>query len=238
MARMHEAQPDGPIEAMNLVQIFAGGRADALVARLDDLSLPPPTPDELREAPEKPDLRTGYLSRRGLARRALARRLKRGVDMIEIGREAAGAPLVISPPCGLHLSLSGRDDLAAVAFAEMPVGIDIEPVGAPFEHPLNVMHAAERELLAGLGDASHETFLKLWTAKEAYLKALKTGFGREPSEIEIRFAQQPDTSGALHPRGPDVRILDRGVDVSLACGFVQIVTYMDRRIALACLVLA
>ncbi len=36
---------------------------------------------------------------------------------------------------------------------------------------------------------------------DAYLKAVKTGFGREPSEIEIRFREQPDTSGALHPRG-------------------------------------
>lgn len=235
---MHEAQPGGKIEAMSLVQVFAGGCAEALVARHSDLTLPSPAPDEIREAPEKSHLRRGYLARRGLARRALARRLQCSAEAIAIGRETAGAPLIVAPHCGLHLSISGRDDLAAVAFAEKPVGVDIEPVGAPFEHPLNVMHAAERDLLARLGENAHETFLKLWTAKEAYLKALKTGFGREPSEIEIRFVRQADASGAMHPRGPDVRILDRGVEVPLACGFVQILGYRDRRIALACLVLA
>ncbi len=235
---MHEAQREGPLEAMGLSLLFAGGRAEAFVTRACDLTLPPPTRDERAAAPAKPELRDGYLLRRGLARRALARRLHVAPGEIGIGREPAGAPVVTTPSCGLHLSLSGRGDLAAAALAEKPVGIDIEPVDGMFEHPLNVMHPAERHLLARLGADAHETFLKLWTAKEAYLKALKTGFGREPSEIEIRFREQPDTSGALHPRGPDVDVIDRGAVVPLAAAFVQTLGYMNRRLAIACLVLA
>lgn len=238
MAHLQDAQPAAALEAFTLSSIFVGGRAEALVARRDDLTLPPPTLAEIAAAPQKPVLRENWLARRGFARRALARRLKCAVEDVALGAEPGGAPKILAPACNLHLSLSSREDLFAVAFAEKPVGVDIEPVGARFEHPLNVMHPAERERLATEGDGAHELFLKLWTAKEAYLKALKTGFGREPSEIEIRVASPTESSGALHVRGPDVEIVDRGARIPLASAFAQILGYRDRRLALALIVLA
>jgi 4'-phosphopantetheinyl transferase len=238
MAHLQDAQPAAALEAFGLTSMFVGGRADALVALRDDLTLPPSTPAEIAAAPRKPVLRENWLARRGFARRALARRLECAAEDVALGAEPGGAPEILAPACDLHLSLSSRADLFAVAFAEKPVGVDIEPVGALFEHPLNVMHACEREKLAAAGDGAHELFLKLWTAKEAYLKALKTGFGREPSEIEIRVAPETKSSGALHARGPDVTIFDRGVQIPLASAFVQILGYADRRLALACIVLA
>jgi len=238
MAHLQDAQRTAALEAFGLTGVFAGGRADALVARRDDLTLPPPTAAEIAAAPQKPGLRENWLARRGFARRALARRLTCAVEDVALGAEPGGAPKILAPACNLHLSLSSRENLFAVAFAERPVGVDIEPVGAPFAHPLNVMHPAEREALAAAGDGAHELFLKLWTAKEAYLKALKTGFGREPSEIEIRIAPERESSSALHARGRDVAIVDRGVEIPLASAFVQTVGYVDRRLALALIALA
>jgi 4'-phosphopantetheinyl transferase len=239
MAHLHDAQRNPPLEALTTTLIFAGGRADAHVARIEDLTLPAPSARECAEAPAKPELRTGWLARRGLARRAVARRLGCDAADVVIAHEAAGAPYIAAPDCALHISLSGRQDLVAVALAERPVGVDIEPVGARFEHPLNVMHPAERAALAALpDDETHDYFLRLWTAKEAYLKALKTGFGREPSEIEIRLGPPARIDGAIHVgRRDDIVILDRDVVAPVATAFVQRLLYMGRPLAFGCIVL-
>ena len=49
-----------------------------------------------------------------------------------------------------------------------------------------MLHPAEHAALETAGQGAHEMFLRLWTAKEAYVKALGTGLAREPREIEIR----------------------------------------------------
>ena len=239
MPHLHDAQRNAPLEAVTTTLAFAGGRADAYLARIEDLTLPPPTARELAEAPAKPALRVGWLARRGLARRVVARRLDCAIGDVVIAHDDAGAPCIVAPRCALHLSLSGRDDLMAVALCEKPVGVDIEPVGAPFEHPLNVMHPAERATLAALPeDEAHDYFLRLWTAKEAYLKALKTGFGREPSEVALRLGPAARTGGGIDVRDLDeIAILDR--DVAIPCAaFVRRLLHVDRPLVLACVALA
>lgn len=231
-------QRNDAIEAFTVALVYAGGRADAVFARLSDLTLPPPLPRELAEAPAEPQARARFLARRGLARRAVARRLDCAVEHVTIGRSASGAPVLLAPDARLHLALSGRDDLVAVALAEAPVGVDIEPVGAPFEAPLNVLHPDERAALAAMGADAHDHFMRLWTAKEAYLKALGTGFAREPAEIAIALAAPARIDGAIHRGGAgDVAIVDRGVPVRLATAFVQRLLYCGQPVALGCIVL-
>ena len=97
----------------------------------------------------------------------------------------AGAPAV---PDQISRSLAGRDDVVAAAVAGDPIGVDVEVIAAPFEPPLHVLHPAERAVLETAGQGAYEIFLLLWTAKEAYVKALGAGLAREPREIEIRLA--------------------------------------------------
>ncbi len=163
-----------------------------------------PTPRDLEEAPTQPRLRAAFLARRGVARRLAAARL--GVDPAEvvIGHAGSGAPRILAPEAGLRISMSGRDDFCAVALAEAPVGVDMEPLVPPAEPAWAVLHADERRALAGLEEgARHVAFLRIWTAKEAYLKALGEGLARELGGIEVIARSGGEKRGAFTLR--DVR---------------------------------
>jgi 4'-phosphopantetheinyl transferase len=148
----------------------------------DDLS---PTPRDLAEAPTGAS-RTAFLRRRALTRRVVAARLGVAPDAVEIGHDPRGAPRILAPHCGLYLSVSGRDGFCALAIAGTPVGVDIEPLAQDLKPPWTLLHPREAALLRSLDpDARGGAFLRLWTAKEAYLKAWGEGFSREPSHVAI-----------------------------------------------------
>ncbi len=159
-----------------------GATVVALALREDQLA---PTPRDLREAPPRDPARGAFLSRRALTRRAVAARLGVAPDSVEIGHAPSGAPRVLAPVSSLKISVSGRADFCAVAMAEAPVGVDIEPLRA-IEPPWSLLHPNERNALETLtGEALADAFSRFWTAKEAYLKALGLGFAREPMKIAV-----------------------------------------------------
>ena len=121
-----------------------------------------------------------YFLRRRLALRALLG-ASLGVDPgdVRIGYGVEGAPRVLSHKA--FVSIASRGSIAALAIASSPVGIDLEPLDAQAPVVREVLHP--RELLALQDKPDH--FLRLWTAKEAYLKAHGAGLLRDPSQIEI-----------------------------------------------------
>jgi len=148
----------------------------------DDLA---PTPRDLEEAPSRDPARGAFLRRRALSRRVVAARLGVAPESVEIGHAPSGAPRVLAPSSSLKISVSGRADFCAVAMAEAPIGVDIEPSRA-IEPPWSLLHPNERNMLETLtGEARADAFPRLWTAKEAYLKALGLGFARDPTKIAI-----------------------------------------------------
>ena len=154
----------------------------ALALREDHLA---PTPRDLQEAPSCDPAHGAFLRRRALTRRVVAARLGVTPESVEIGHAPSGAPGVLAPASSLKISVSGRADFCAVAMAEAPVGVDIEPSRA-IEPPWSLLHSNERNALETLtSEARADAFLRLWTAKEAYLKALGLGFAREPTKIAI-----------------------------------------------------
>ena len=115
-----------------------------------------------------------------LARR---RRLSQVVSSRFTDRLAPGVSIV-RPAISSGLYALGLM-LFAVALAEAPVGVDIEPSRA-IEPPWSLLHPNERKALETLtSEARPDAFLRLWTAKEAYLKALGLGFARDPTKIAI-----------------------------------------------------
>lgn len=166
---------DDSIEPLALSIDHPRARADIWLARLG--------------APAR-DLKA---ARAALARRLIAWRARCPEDEVLIAHDADGAPYIVAPAGALRLSLAGRDDLVAAAVADGAIGVDVETIGAPFDPPLNVLHPAERVALAAAGPEAHEKFLRFWTAKEAYVKALGVGFSREPAGIEIRLAASTAT---------------------------------------------
>lgn len=133
--------------------------------------------------PERSELR------RSLARKLLACQFGLDEDAVEIGHEPAGRPLILRPRgSGLHLSLATRSGLVAIALAHRPVGIDVEQVALANEPPLAALHPEERRWLEGLpASARPLAFAQLWSAKEAYVKALGAGFIRAPESFAVRL---------------------------------------------------
>lgn len=142
------------------------------------------TPERPATLPERSALR------RGMAARTLARQLGLPRDAIAIGHDARGRPLVEHPRgSGLHLSLATRAGLVAVALAHQPVGVDVEAVDPGAAPPMDVLHPEEAtRLLAQPQDERPLAFARLWSAKEAYVKALGTGFARAPESFAVSIS--------------------------------------------------
>lgn len=162
--------------------------ADLRDPRVLPLLRPAPVASDFRdEARPGASNRAYFLARRAALRSLVGLVADCRAEDVRIGYDGPGAPRVQFPD-GVHVSVSGRGALAALAVASAPVGIDIEPVQAGGEIIEDVLHADERAQLASLdGDAKMRHFLRIWTAKEAYLKALGTGLTIDPAHVAISF---------------------------------------------------
>lgn len=125
--------------------------------------------------------------RRGLARRIVARQLGCRAEGVAIAHDAAGRPLLDLPRgSGLHLSLATRAGIVAVGLAHQPLGVDVEQIDERAAPPLDLLHPEERSALLAVGAAQRaRNFASLWAAKEAYVKALGSGFRRAPESFAV-----------------------------------------------------
>ncbi len=131
---------------------------------------------------------------------------------VPLGQEPGGKPR-LHPPAGLAFSLSHSLDLAVIAVAARArVGVDVEMLARPSVPPGVLRRVLDERELALVLDAPpamrHEAFLRHWTAKEAYIKALGTGLappaGRGPAGLRgvaIRDAlTTPTLAESVAPR--------------------------------------
>ncbi|MHC4377346.1 MAG: 4'-phosphopantetheinyl transferase family protein [Planctomycetota bacterium] len=133
-----------------------------------------------------------FASAHALLRRALGAKLGAAPRELRFGAERRGKPLLEHPADGgvaFNLSHTRGASLTAMGpVAEL--GVDVES-GASLRDPLelapSVFHPAEREWLgAGLDEADlRARFLRLWTLKEAYLKARGWGLGGGPATWKL-----------------------------------------------------
>lgn len=95
----------------------------------------------------------------------------------------------LADAAGPRFNLSHAEEVAVVAVAAREVGIDVELLG----RGLRVLDAASvactPEEIAALRrlapEPRAEAFLRIWTAKEAYLKATGQGLTLPPDSVEI-----------------------------------------------------
>jgi 4'-phosphopantetheinyl transferase len=129
-----------------------------------------------------------------IACRAALRRILGGIIHVP----PAEVPLVVSklgkpelavPFDYLHFSLSHCENLALLALSvDGPVGVDVEASRRATELPdceTAFCHPAEIDALPVDSSARGECLLDIWTAKEAVLKALGTGFSHPPETVCI-----------------------------------------------------
>jgi 4'-phosphopantetheinyl transferase len=148
------------------------------------------SPDELARAARLryTTHRDRFLLAHAFLRRCLALRLDVPPERVEFAFSPKGKPHVR----GLWFSFSHSGDLAAVAVsAQQVVGIDIEQVRPIDVHTIAADHftPAEAHALAASADPV-AYFFRLWTRKEAVLKAY--GLGIVDSLAEMPPAQVHD----------------------------------------------
>ncbi|MBB1252740.1 4'-phosphopantetheinyl transferase superfamily protein [Streptomyces sp. OF3] len=114
---------------------------------------------------------------------------------------------------GPHFSLSHSGDLALIALAATPVGADVErlPRARTVDEVAGSLHPREAKELAELPTAERPVaFARTWARKEAYLKGIGTGLGRN---LDLDYVGSGPTPAA----GPDGwRLADVAVDEGYA----------------------
>ena len=156
-----------------------------------------------------PTLRARHAVARGALRRVLAGCLGCGAREVRFAVEKQGKP-VLDPWHGparpaFNLSHAGGHALIAVAGPDTRIGVDLEPL----DRDIDVASLAAMilppeqapDLLARPEPARTRSFLRIWTRKEAYLKATGTGLTVPPDRVVAR-------DGAAAP-GPLVVMGDR-----------------------------
>lgn len=149
--------------------------------------------------------RSHFVDRRVVLRAFVARCAGLAPEALRIVYDEHGAPRVIG--ADLFVSVSSRGARAALAVASAPVGVDLEPLDEAAPVIEDVLGKAERAALARLaGEARARAFLHIWTAKEAYLKAVGRGFKRDPALVNVGL------------RGAGFTVEDTGFPAELSAG--------------------
>jgi 4'-phosphopantetheinyl transferase len=153
--------------------------------------------------------RRRFVARRVFLRRVLGGYL--GVAPAAVGYRTVGTGRPeLDPACGLSFSTSHSGDLAVVAVSrDRVVGVDIEavrPIGDALDLARAFFTAREADALAATPfDRRSTAFLRLWTCKEAYVKAVGLGMTLAFSDFDV-LGRFPDRPPVLEPLagGPPV----------------------------------
>ncbi len=146
----------------------------------------------VREAAER------YVVTRSLVRAVLSERLAISPRNIQVSRTGTGKPVITQ---GIHFNVSHSGDLILMATSdERAVGVDIERkrevqrVDALLRRWLSEGEQADYATLHHGGASASEAFLRLWSLKEARLKALGVGIsGASSARLDIVEAFPLDT---------------------------------------------
>ena len=148
------------------------------------------------------EARRQFLLSRAALRMLLGRRLGCPPAALGFASETYGKPYAVidgrRAPISFNLSHSGGDALIALT-ASRSVGIDLEQRKARDDLDgiaASVFGARERAALASLtGPGKLALFYRLWTCKEALIKAKGTGFSEDPARFEV---PEPILAGGQH----------------------------------------
>lgn len=152
--------------------------------------------------------RDRFVAGRGLMRHALGAVLSLPGDTLELVFGPHGKPALLAhPSLSFNLSHSGQWIVFGWARA-VAVGVDVEAVRADvrvLEVAPSVFTSTEVEALRKLDVAEQRSaFFRLWTRKEAVLKAWGTGFSLEARAVHVGLDQGEVRASA--PGQPDARV--------------------------------
>lgn len=129
---------------------------------------------------------------------------------VRLSADKDGAPVLLEP-AGWSVSLSTKEEVTAIAMqpARAYIGVDVEKVRPADWRAMMRMISSEAEhdrLKAALGELEHPlpAFYRLWTLKEAVLKAKGQGFRAGPKNVALSVEQiRAPGQGSLEAFGAD-----------------------------------
>lgn len=137
-------------------------------------------------------LRHRFVASRGIRRLLLGWWIGRPAHELRFHEGPHGKPRLAPPGSARpQFSVAHSGDLAVFALTDpaRPVGVDVEAVRPQPADPAverTLLHPLERHELAGLPPSRRtEAFFKIWTRKEAYLKATGTGLAVPPASVAV-----------------------------------------------------
>jgi 4'-phosphopantetheinyl transferase len=181
-----------PLEALQRDQVHVWTierDRDADIARLSRWL----SPEEQRRASrlKVTQRREAFIYNRALLRSILASYSDLAPDEVPLSTTAEGKP-IWDDPCGLSFNLAHSGDLAILAVAaKRPVGIDLEAVDQRAHYETLAkqgLSPRELQIFVQLPESERTAaILRIWTRKEAFLKAVGVGLARPLDEIEVTF---------------------------------------------------
>lgn len=147
-----------------------------------------------------PILRERWTAARGGLRSILARYVGGAPTALRFSLSKHGKPAFETPDAP-HFNLTHSEGYAALAVAGAPVGVDLEELGEAHADVAQTHFSPQEAAVfaATPPDQQVAAFYRCWTAKEAFLKALGTGFSQPSDSFTIDFA--PDAPIALTEAG-------------------------------------
>lgn len=169
------AEPPAPLWLIDLTEV-SREQVERFTALLD--------PAERAKADRfaTTDRRLQHIVAHGLKRLTLGHLTGERPERLRFALGDFGKPYLADHPAH-HFSLSHCDGLVGIAVARRPVGLDLEPLDRPVDDRL-----AARFLPEARPDRIDDR-IRLWTLKEAYLKA--TGSGLNTPLEDVRVSLDP-----------------------------------------------
>lgn len=181
-------------------------------------------PDEAARAARLQDAsrRDAFIYAHALLRWMLARRLGVAAPSgLEFANGPSGKPRLADMQPALHFSISYRSGWAALALADTPCGVDVEPLRDGVDVVDLADHVFTDEERAYFDDVAvagrQAAFYGLWTRKEALVKAAGVGIERIASTSALRSpATVSDENGASRQYWVEELAAPPGLKLALA----------------------
>lgn len=136
--------------------------------------------------------RDRFVRGRGMMRALLARRLGTDPASLEFSLGDKGKPSLVGDPTGFNLSHSEGTAVLAIGGGGA-IGVDVEGYDRRVDHAglaRRCFRDSEIAWMESFAPAErHLAFFRIWTAKEARMKASGEGFHLSPQRIELAFAE-------------------------------------------------
>jgi 4'-phosphopantetheinyl transferase len=158
-----------------------------------------------------PDARRRFVASRARLREILAQITGIDAAALTFGTGEHGKPYLSGVDDAPQFNLAHSGDLALVAVSDRPVGVDLEQV-RPLANMAQMADMSftdeERAVLWSLDEAARTAaFFRLWTRKEAVMKAHGAGF-RLAKTFSVPLAQTDAASVTLEQKAFSMRDLD------------------------------